>query len=106
MDWRPNGALWRAYYHRWTREVYDHMETMPADAPHLLVEISQRKFTPETIQLLCKDMDDISRKYASISRLERQVYSPEKLRYFTLSVLGDQWTAPLFDVPPYETQRK
>ncbi len=82
------------------------METMPADAPDLLVEISQRKFTPETIQLLRKDMDDISRKYASISRLERQVYSPEKLRYFTLSVLGDQWTAPLFDVPPYETQRK
>lgn len=106
MDWRPNGALWRAYYHRWTLEVYDHMQTMPTDAPDLIVDISQRKFTASSIQALRKEMDDLSRKYASISRLERQVYPPEKLHYYTLSILGDQWTAPLFDIPKYERRNE
>ena len=101
MDWRPNGALWKAYYRRWVDEVTSHMITRPVDDPKVAVELSQRKFTKETMTLLRRELDDLSRKYAAISRMERQVHPPEKLEFYTLICLGDEWMAPLFDVPPY-----
>ena len=55
---------------------------------------------PHRLQLR-RDVDELSRKYAAISRLERQVHPPEKLEFYTLICLGDQWTAAMFDVPPY-----
>ena len=101
MDWRPNGALWHAYYRRWISEITSHMATRAAEDPVVTVEISQRKFTKETMLQLRRDVDELSRKYAAISRLERQVHPPEKLEFYTLICLGDQWTAAMFDVPPY-----
>ena len=77
------------------------MATRAAEDPVVTVEISQRKFTKETMLQLRRDVDELSRKYAAISRLERQVHPPEKLEFYTLICLGDQWTAAMFDVPPY-----
>ena len=45
MDWRPNGSLWNAYYHRWIQEVTSYMALKDTPDKYTSVEISQRKFT-------------------------------------------------------------
>ncbi len=102
MDWLPNGPLWKAYYARWISEVATYMQCVETPNPQTLVEVSQRQFTPATIRELKNELDEISRKYATISRLERRIHPPEKLEFYTCLMLGDQWTAPMWTVKPYK----
>ena len=78
------------------------MQQIETPSPQTLVEVSQRQFTPATIRELKNELDEISRKYAAISRLERRVHPPEKLEFYTCLMLGDQWTAPMWTVKPYK----
>jgi DNA-binding Xre family transcriptional regulator len=102
MDWRPGGALWQAYYKRWIGEVTQHMAEAKAEDPFATVEISQRQFTEETMKKMSAELDELSRKYAAISRLERIANPAEKLHFYTLMCLGHKWSAPVFQVPKYK----
>ncbi|MCX6124236.1 MAG: helix-turn-helix transcriptional regulator [Proteobacteria bacterium] len=101
LDWRPNGALWKAYYGRWSEEIVEHMRSRSTDDQNITVDLFQRKFSCQTIADLRKEVSELSRKYAAISRLERRVYDQDKLVFYTMSILGDAWVAPMYRVEAY-----
>lgn len=101
MDWRPGGALWKAYYATWMDNFTSHMQGKETQDDVTLIEMSQRLFTKSTILDLKREIDDLSRKYASISKLERKVHPRDRLQTFTCLIAGDIWKSTLWDIKPY-----
>jgi transcriptional regulator with XRE-family HTH domain len=105
MDWRPDGPLWRTFFGRWVREFAEHMAARAGDADGCVIEISQRKLSRKAYEDMRQELDELSRKYASISRLERELHGADALEDCSSMLIADLWMAPLWTVKPYGSTR-
>lgn len=101
MDWRPGGALWQAYFATWVQQICDYMISASKQTESSIIDISQRKMTRASILEFKRETDELSRKYAAISRLERRVHKVGDLEYLTTMTLGDAFVPSMWSIPPY-----
>ena len=103
MNWRPDGPLWHRFFSPWLREFTQHMELKDVNASEdCIIDISHRQLSKNAFKEMKREIDELSRKYASISRLERQIQPNDELEFYTCVLLCDEWTAPLWRVKPYK----
>lgn len=60
-----------------------------------------RKLSQKAYEEMKREIDELSRKYASISRLERELHPGENLRDCSGLIIADFWQAPVWNVKPY-----
>jgi DNA-binding Xre family transcriptional regulator len=101
MNWRQGGPLWRKLFGQWMRELTTHVSNRAGVDEQCIIDISQRKLSKKAFEELRQELDQISRKYASVSRLERELHPSHKLEYCSCVFFADMWTAPMWDVKPY-----
>lgn len=96
MDWRPDGPLRIAFMQQWVNEtanLYSNTESF--------IDISQRKLSPKSYKQMLSEIDEISRKFAAISRIEREMDTGAELEFHTCMVIAAPKVAPMWQIKPY-----
>lgn len=105
MDWRDDGPLRKAFMGKWINQCGEHFSQEGAVGSETVLEISQRKMSVETFRQMRGELDELSRKYAAISRLERELRKVDELQFYTCLFVGDGWVAPMWRVESLEPRR-
>jgi hypothetical protein len=65
------------------------------------IDISQRKLSPKSYKQMLSEIDEISRKFAAISRIEREIDTDAELEFHTCMVIAAPNVAPMWQIKPY-----
>lgn len=98
MDWREDGPLRKTFMGKWVRQCGERFSEQGAVGSNTVLEVFQRKMSLESFRQLRSELDELSRKYAAISRMERELRKAEELQFFTCMFVGDAWIAPMWCV--------
>lgn len=103
MDWLPNGELWQVHMRGWVESVVDSFFAKPLADDNGFVDITQRTLSAESFRALQGELDELSRKYKSISAVEtRAAKKGQKLKTFHSLFMLSEWSTDFWRVGPYQ----
>jgi hypothetical protein len=105
MDWRIDGPIWKAFMHAWLNSIVSHYVDKQNHDDGSFIDIGSKALSTESFDALKKELDEISRKYSAIAKVERRVLDANKVRPYTCLMIVDHWSDDYWTVPPYAKRR-
>jgi transcriptional regulator with XRE-family HTH domain len=105
MDWHPDGPLRRSVLGTLLKGLLENYLEKEKHGSESFLDFGHKKLTAESFQQLKRDLDELSRKYGALTRIETQLHPPQKLANYTYVMLFDNWTSDLWKVTAYEKQK-
>jgi hypothetical protein len=106
MDWRVDGPLRRAFLGRLLDGLVEHYLNRDAHGTESFIDFGHKILTAESYAAMKKELDELSRKYGAMSRIEPRLHGADQVRTYTYVMLFDDWVSDLWDVKPYPRRRQ
>ena len=101
MDWRLDGPLRRVLLERWLNDLTRHYLGRAKHGKESFIDFGHKTLTPSSWRQMKKDLDEVSRKYGMLSRVERQLHSSDQVHTYSYVMLADRWLSGIWNIEPY-----